>query len=67
MLNLGGGGGGRRGPVKLGALLAVAYRTGGITQAGQVSAGDHSESDKERVGRIPQQFVNPARREYHEI
>ena len=61
------GGGGRRGPVKLGALLAVACRTGRVTQAGQVSAGEPRESEKEKVGRIPQQIVNPARRADHEI
>ena len=58
---------GLRGPVQLGAPLAVSYRTDWVTQAGRVSAGEPRVSDKENVGRIPQQCVNPAGRDYHDI
>ena len=58
MLNLWGTGG-RRGPVKLGPLLVVAYRTGRVTQVGQVSAGEPSESDKYRVGRFLSSLLTP--------
>ena len=53
--------------MKLGALLAVSYRTGWVTQAGRVSAGDPRVSDKEKIGRIPDHFLNPAGRAYHDI